>query len=229
MFLLLATLTCFNLAISAAESGVQENETGSDGADQVHVTADESVTEELVVEGEAIDPMDAEFENYMRYIYYSRRTGERLYRLGKYREAFPHLEASAMAGFKLAQARLGYIFLHGFNVVKKDPETAIGWLGVAAHGTTDPAIKRYYKKVWAGVRDELKPYMSQIVNAYVETYGSKATEVNCEMTREAGTHISRYLCDFQVRADLLGLANESRAGGFTALPSAPPILGGDSQ
>ena len=197
------------LLVLASLSNAQD--ASSDGSDEeiedvdvTSVEANPSDVEELVVEGQAVDMSQRESEYYVRSVHASNRMGDRLYRLRKYREAFPHLEAAAKGGFKLAQARLGFIFLHGLNVVEKNYEnleTGIGWLGVAADGVTHPEIRNYYKTVWKSMDEKWQPYMTQVVEAFIASYGSESNGVSCESARRAGSHIARMRCRFDVESD----------------------------
>ena len=88
-----------------------------------------------------------------------------LYRKGRYAESFPYLQAAARTGFKLAQARLGYLYQHGLGT-DRDPYAAIGWYGVAATGTTLPEIRNGFKKIWRGIPEEYRPAVSTLVDEY---------------------------------------------------------------
>ena len=120
-----------------------------------------------------------------------------LYRNGRYKEAFPYLLAAAEHGFKLAQARVSFIYQQGLGEVPRDAEAAIGWLGVAASPATTPEIRNYYRRVLANYPSEYMERIDEIVANYRRKYGEEATRVNCENDRLAGTHISRLKCDFQ--------------------------------
>lgn len=188
------------------------------------VEADPTDVEEVIVRGE--DPFartSREFEVTIRAVYHSNALGERYYRLREYRKAFPYLEHAAMNGFKLAQARLGFIFMHGMNVVERDPETAIGWLGVAAEEPTHPEIRNYFKMIWSNVPDFWENYLTQVVDAYVATYGQEAKGVQCEMRRKAGTHISRFGCFFDAEIDFLQQDMQSQGGAESPFLPAPDL------
>ena len=59
----------------------------------------------------------------------------------------------AKRGFKTAQARLAYIYLHGLGGIPYDPVRGVGWLSVAASPETMPWIRRYSKRIWKVVPD----------------------------------------------------------------------------
>lgn len=119
------------------------------------------------------------------------------YRIGRYKDAFPYLLASAKRGFKIAQAQVGYIYLTGQGVVKPSKATALAWLGVAASPRSDPEIKNYYKDLLKTVPDELKPKVEELVQTFIDTYGPKATGMSCIHVRRAGTHVSDLKCNFK--------------------------------
>ncbi len=173
--------------------------------------------EEVIVTGERqqdINPV------VMSEIYNSSGKGGWLYRKGRYEEAFPHLLAAAQQGFKLAQARVSYLYQRGLGV-PRDAEAAIGWLGVAATPATTPEIRDYYKRVMAHFPESYGPRIEEIVDFYIAKYGSEATRVNCENTRLAGTHISRLKCDFLDAPDYRDVLDSGDLPAFT-----PPIGSG---
>lgn len=122
---------------------------------------------------------------------------EYYYRIGRYKEAFPYLLASAKRGFKIAQAQVGYIYLAGKGVVRPSKATALAWLGVAASPRSDPEIKNYYKELLETVPKELRPKVEELVQSFIESYGPKATGMSCIHVRRAGTHVSDLKCNFK--------------------------------
>ncbi len=123
--------------------------------------------------------------------------GEYYYRIGRYKDAFPYLLASAKRGFKVAQAQVGYIYLTGQGAIKPSKATAIGWLGVAASPKSDPEIKNYYKDLLKTIPEHLKPKIEQVVQSFIDKYGTKATGMSCDHVRRAGTHVSDLKCNFE--------------------------------
>ncbi|MCY4143088.1 MAG: hypothetical protein OXG08_05280 [Gammaproteobacteria bacterium] len=123
--------------------------------------------------------------------------GEYYYRIGRYKEAFPYLLASAKRGFKVAQAQVGYIYLTGQGAIKPSKATALAWLGVAASPKSDPEIKNYYKDLLKTIPEHLKPKIEQVVQAFIDKYGTKATGMSCDHVRRAGTHVSDLKCNFE--------------------------------
>ena len=120
--------------------------------------------------------------------------GARLYKQGKYAEALPYLLVGARVGFKMSQARVGTIYLHGLGSVKKDVAKGIGWMGAASEPTTAPTIRRTWNRILASVKDGQMPHVERIVAAYRAKYGSSATGTNCEMTSNTKSFIARLDC-----------------------------------
>ncbi len=123
--------------------------------------------------------------------------GEYYYRIGRYKDAFPYLLASAKRGFKIAQAQVGYIYISGRGVVKPSLATGIAWLGVAATPRSDPEIKNYYKNLMKQIPEDLKPKVQELVDLFIEKYGPEATGMSCVHVRRAGTHVSDLKCNFK--------------------------------
>ena len=128
-------------------------------------------------------------------IYESRRKGAWLYQQGKYEEAFPHLLAAARSGFKFAQARVGFLYQQGLGT-PQDPYAAVGWLGLAAEGTSHPEIKNYFRDLWARIPEPYVPGLEAVIDDYRGKYSAKANRVGCDMSRTAGSHIRKLTCRF---------------------------------
>lgn len=150
--------------------------------------------EEVVVQGIQEEVLHAfQFDDFHKV----NRTGEHYYLTRQYKKAFPYLLASAKRGFKMAQARLGYIYLGGLGGIEKSVPTAIGWIGVAAEPRSDPQIKNYFRRIMKAIPKHLKDDIREIVDAFIEKYGTDATGMSCIHTRVAGTHISQLTCNFK--------------------------------
>ena len=128
-------------------------------------------------------------------IYESRRKGASLYKQGKYEEAFPHLLAAARSGFKFAQARVGFLYQQGLGT-PQDPYAAVGWLGLAAEGTSHPEIKNYLRDLWARIPEPYVADLEAVIDEYREKYSASANRVGCDMSRKAGTYIKKLTCRF---------------------------------
>ena len=156
--------------------------------------------DEMIVEGTAPDLNIVRITR----IRYANGNGARLYRLGKYKEAYPLLLTAAKQGFKLAQARVSYIYQQGLGGIDRDAEKAVGWLGVAASPVSDLEIMKYHRRFMARVPETHKPQVDRIVEDYIAKYGNEANGINCDRTRVAGTHISRLKCDLYEETDWSG-------------------------
>ena len=153
----------------------------------------DAVIEEIVVEEERVNFFDPVMMDRRRN---DSGRGAKLYIRGKYEEAFPLLLSAAESGFKVAQARVSFLYQRGFGVTA-DAEAAIGWIGAAASRTTHISILNYYNDFIGSIPEEHMPEVESIVADYVARYGSKAVGMNCSNARMAGTHISRLKCDFK--------------------------------
>ena len=157
--------------------------------------------EELVVTGSPLSaPGVIVPYEVMQHVHDSRAKGACLYRAGRYEESFPHLLAAAKRGFKHAQARVGFLYSQGIGV-ERDPLAAVGWLGVAASGTTHPEIRRYFNGVWDRIPDEHLGKFEEIVGNYRSRYGSRRHRVECDLHSTAGTHFKKLTCGFRDEAN----------------------------
>lgn len=200
----------------------------SDGVGLVERTLETNVGEE---EGAAIPPevmeevivrdKPIEFPNVQtfaeRHLVHSR--GEYYYRTRQYKKAFPYLLASARQGFKMAQARLGFIYQQGLGDVQRDGWRAVGWLGVAAHGETDPSIRNHYRKILRKIPEELMPAVDRVVEEFVKRYGPDATGMDCIMSRPAGSHIARMACNFKLEFALQDVNSLLQGNSTGAVPT----------
>ena len=150
--------------------------------------------EEMVIRGRSTETpaMQEMLDSYIanqRGIYY--------YSLRLYKKAYPYLLQAAKEGFKESQARLGYIYQAGLNVVEPNWIEAVGWLGVAASPDSRPEIKNYFKRLYRRIPDERHELIDEIVAAYVAKYGSNATGVDCSMGFVSGSAIKRMRCFYE--------------------------------
>ena len=153
--------------------------------------------EEIIVEGFPLSPPGAIVPyEVMQLVHDSRARGNCLYKQRRYEEAFPHLLAAAKRGFKYPQARVGFLYSQGIGV-ERDPIAAVGWLGVAASGTTHPEIRRYFNDVWERIPDDRLAEFEEIVGDYRSRYGSRRHRVDCDLRATAGTHFRKLTCGFR--------------------------------
>ena len=192
-FLSVAVLACWVTA-SNAQLFDEEPEEASATSESEEQEYEKTTMEELVVQ-----EVREQIENAFTFneFHQVRERGEYFYRIGRYKDAFPYLVASAKRGFKIAQAQVGYIYLTGKDVVKPSKATALAWLGVAATPKSDPEIKNYFKKLMESIPEDLKPKVDELVQLFVDRYGPEATGMSCIHVRRAGTHISDLKCNFK--------------------------------
>lgn len=162
--------------------------------------------EEIVVIGRMFDqfPMDpAEFSysdiQNMRGI---RMNANELYRNGRYDEAYPLLLDLAKRGFKDSQSRLAYILFNGTENVEKSNLRALGWLGTAAHGESEPIFRVLFKKYMAEVPASVRPTVDVVLAGYREQYDSSAY-VDCTTNHKFNKGIvKRTYCQFDLEAQV---------------------------
>ncbi|MCE2461428.1 MAG: sel1 repeat family protein [Pseudomonadales bacterium] len=152
--------------------------------------------EEVIVTAAPPDPGMVPTFEFMQQTYESRGKGACLYISGRYDEAFPYLQAAARKGFKLAQARLGFLYQQGLGT-DRDPYAAVGWYGVASTGTTLPEIRNRFRDVWRRIPEEYQPEFTTVVNEYRARYGSRHHRVDCDLSFRSGTFLKKLTCRFR--------------------------------
>jgi hypothetical protein len=185
--------------------------------------ADAEVVEEIVVKGRQFRVRPN--EDTMIRTRDAHARGSWFYRKRLFREAFPYLMTAAKRGFKISQARVGFIYQQGLGGVPVNGGAAIGWLGVAASGKTSPEIANYYKDMRAKVPDAKEAEIDRIVARYIAEYGSEATGIHCDNTRMAGSHISTLKCDHEDEYEGRDVLDRDAIFGITnGIPN--PLQGG---
>ena len=184
----------FSLPLTAQIFGEEANEEIPEPQTAEDIEYESTTMEEMVV-----TEVREQIENAFSYddFHKVKDRGEYYYRIGRYKDAFPYLLASAKRGFKIAQAQVGYIYLTGQDVVKPSKATALAWLGVAASPRSDPEIKNFYKRLLKSVPERLHTTVEELVQKFIDTYGPKATGMSCIHVRRAGTHVSNLKCNFE--------------------------------
>lgn len=161
--------------------------------------------EELLVLGSIFDhmPMDpADFSVAdIKQMRTQRRHANDLYRNGHYNEAFPILLDLAKRGFKDSQSRLAYILLNGTDTVQKSNLRALGWLGSAAYGDTEPQFRVLFKRYIDEVPDYVRPTVDKVVNGYQQTFAHDEHQ-NCSTDHNYtdGSRIKKTYCRFDLEA-----------------------------
>ena len=167
---------------------------------------DHTNIEEVRVIGRMFDqfPMDpAEFAYHeitaMRGI---RSNANMLYSKGKYDEAYPLLLALAKRGFKDSQSRLAYILFHGTENVAKSNLRALGWLGTAAHGESEPMFRVLFSKYLAEVPTSVRPTVDAVLAGYREQFDSSAY-IDCTTNHKFNRGVvKRTYCQFDLEAQV---------------------------
>ena len=150
--------------------------------------------EEVIVEGERIDPGSMDFLE-LEQIYRQKESASRNFKIGKYEEAFPELLQLAKLGFKDAQARVGFLFLHGLGGQQKSNLKALGWLGVASQGTTRPQYRNIFNQMLSEVPEEQQSLVSFVVADYREKFNSEKLGIECWHSNV--NHIRQFTCRYQ--------------------------------
>lgn len=189
------------------------------------VAADTREPEEVIVTGSLPDPGFRPTFEYMQQTYDARGKGGCLYRRGDFEESFPYLLAAAKRGFKMAQARVSFLYKRGLGT-PRDTEAAVGWLAVAAPGTTHPSIRYAFRDLWQRIPAEYLPHLERVADAYRSKYGSRRHRVNCDLSATASTHLKMLTCRFQdegAHADYSFLLDALAAPGTPAPTTAVPL------
>ena len=134
----------------------------------------DSVVDELVVLGNVfdhlpIDPGDFSVDD-IRTMRGQRRKANQLYREGNYDAAYPLLLELAQRGFKDSQSRLAYILFTGTDRVIKSNLRALGWLGSAAYGDTEPQFRVLLKRYLKEVPDHVRSTVDSVIGSYQESF-----------------------------------------------------------
>ena len=154
--------------------------------------------EEIFVEGERPTGADMDLLEMDR-VYRWKETAARSFKSGQYEKAFPQLLILARMGFKDAQARVSYIYLHGLGGQSKSNMSALGWLGVATTGETRPAYRNLFKQMMAQIPVEHRDKVNAHVQSYRDKYAADKMGINC--TRSRTGHISKFLCRYNAETD----------------------------
>ncbi|MCY4128835.1 MAG: hypothetical protein OXG15_06285 [Gammaproteobacteria bacterium] len=160
--------------------------------------------EEVVVIGRMFDqfPMDpAEFSFYdtagMRNI---QEQAHELFSEGRFDEAYPLLLDLAKRGFKTSQSRLAYILFTGTEKVEKSNLRALGWLGTAAYGETQPQFRKLFKKYMKEVPTGVRPTVDEVLAGYRAEFDSSA-HLNCTTNhRFSSGRVKRTYCQFDIES-----------------------------
>lgn len=188
-------MACLSAPLALSADEVPDGVLASPPADSMRAALPEA-DEEVVVTADADDGTAETIAMMMLDTHLSNERGRQLYLQHRYDEAAPHLLAAAKRGFKMAQARLGEILVLGLGDIEQDVAAGMGWMGVAASGTTMPSVRNRLNELRSHVPPELHSRLDGIIAAYTVQYGSEATGVNCLRGKQAGTHLTKIRCNF---------------------------------
>ncbi|MYD42982.1 MAG: hypothetical protein F4W90_03715 [Gammaproteobacteria bacterium] len=149
--------------------------------------------DEIVVEGERIDPTSMALQ-LMEVIYYHKERAAHNFKIGRYKKSFPDLLRLAKMGFKDSQARVSYIYQYGLGDQPRSAARALAWLGVAVDGTTRPQYRNRFKRMMAEVPDEHVANINDLVDNYRTNYSSDTRGITCMRSRTG--HLDKFTCLF---------------------------------
>ncbi|MXY54071.1 MAG: hypothetical protein F4Y86_16305 [Gammaproteobacteria bacterium] len=188
-------IACLPGPLALGEGEAADGVSASASTDGIGAALPEA-DEEMIITADPDDGTAQAIAMMMLDTHLSNERGRQLYLQHRYDEAAPHLLAAAKRGFKMAQARLGEILVLGLGDVEQDVASGMGWMGVAASGTTMPSVKSRLNELRSHVPPELHSRLDGIIAAYTAQFGSEATGVNCLRGKQAGTHLTKIRCNF---------------------------------
>ena len=150
--------------------------------------------EEVYVEGVRVEPESMAIHE-MEAIYQRKQSAARSFKIGNYEEAFPTLLQLAKLGFKDAQARVGFIYMHGLGGQPKSNLKALGWLGVAAQGETRPQYRNIFNQMMSEVPGPQQQLVATTVAVYRDRFDSEKLGVQCMRSRTG--HLDKFTCRWE--------------------------------
>lgn len=172
--------------------------------------------DEIVVVGSIFDhmPMDpADFSvDDIKTMRAERKYANQLYREGNYDDAYPILLDLAARGFKDAQSRLAYILFNGSNSVEKSNLRALGWLGAAAHGDSEPQFRVLFSRYLDEVPSHVRSTVDKIVSDYQQSFAHDEHQDCSTEHYYARGPVKRTYCRFKLEAIAEACENGSSGG-----------------
>ena len=193
-YLGVATATVLVMTVST-QSDAAETPNNTLTASSSERSYDIDDIEEVYVEGVRIKPQSMAIHE-MEAIYQRKQSAARSFKIGKYEEAFPKLLQLARLGFKDAQARVGFIYLHGLGGQQKSNLKALGWLGAASQGETRPQYRNIFNQMLSRVPDPQKQLVATTVANYRDRYDSEKLGVQCKRSRTG--HLDKFTCRWEI-------------------------------
>ncbi len=166
-------------------------------AETVTVEADETVMDEITVTAPRLKTFFFHIPNVEFLIknYRNRGIGADHYNRGRYEEAFPHLLASAQQGFKMAQARVGYLYLAGLGT-ERDVETGIVWISLAAQYASAPEIRMYRRALWEKIPAHRQAELHRRIDEFDAVYGARVNRVGCTFDTTTSSRVKKLYCRY---------------------------------
>ncbi len=192
-YLGVATATVLVISVSTQSDAETSNNTTAVVSAERSYDIDD--IEEVYVEGVRIEPESMAIHE-MEAIYQRKQITTRSFEIGKYEEAFPALLQLARLGFKDAQARVGFIYLHGLGGQQKSNLKALGWLGVASQGETRPQYRNIFNQMLSEVPEPQKQLVATTVSNYLDRYDSEKLGIQCMRSRTG--HLDKFTCRWEV-------------------------------
>ena len=210
----------------ATPSAAEDRPAGPTDDEPIQILAgDSSATEEVIVVGKPEDPFKPQNFEYMQSTYDARARGSCLYRRGNYAESFPYLLAAAKRGFKYAQARVSFLYQQGLGTAR-DADASVGWLSVAAMGTTHPEIRNRFLEVWRRVPEQQRAHYEGVVDDYRAKYDADRHHVACDFAPKVGNAIPVLTCRFAVEANFMDVNAAIFEGQSAVLTPPNPYTAG---
>ena len=122
------------------------------------------------------------------------------YSKGDYTKAYPLLLELSKRGFKDSQSRLAYILFHGTEGVPKSNYRALGWLGAAADGRTEPIFRVLLNRHLREVPFEQRERVASVIDSYREEF-SFPEHMKCGTNHQfnhSRSRIKKVYCEFKL-------------------------------
>ena len=150
---------------------------------------------DITVTAERVGKWEMSYED-MEFVARAIRCGKRLYGDDQKHAAWPYIRMGARYG-DIDSQYIAATMLRTGEVVPKDWDAAVGWLGVAAEGDIKPMAQkrlRETREAMCGGREDCEQRFDAIVADYRHRYGRRATGMACRRikgTRGLSLRINR--------------------------------------
>ena len=187
---------------ASVEDSTTHAKTEIDSSIEISRSEAARLMEEMVVVGTPFSSVPEHPEDFsvadIQYIRGLRTRANSLYRSGHFTEAYPLLLELAKRGIKDSQSRLAYILFHGAEDVPKSNYRAIGWLGAAASGRTEPIFRVLLNRHLRKVPPSQQEKVQSVIAGYAEEYGYPE-HIKCTTNhRFSNGRVKRTYCEFKL-------------------------------